>query len=149
MATIDKSHLNKQVEVIALGGSKRRFWVRKAAGDLLLECARSNSRKGHYCVEYQSIKVVKEKPDDVYDPANQKARVDYTVKCLVSGTGIGSRKFDTCGEMGDGSEVMHQVLLRSRRNPRLLHAIKADGNGRWFESLIAIDRRDFPTCPVY
>ena len=149
MPIIDKSHLNKQVEVISLSGEKRRFWVKRASGGDFLEVAKSNSRRGHYCTAYQSIKVVKEKPDDVYDPDNRKARVDYTVKCLSSGTGIGSRKFDTCGEMGDGAEVFHEVLMRSKKNARLLSAIKGDGNGRWFESLVELDRRHFPACPAY
>jgi hypothetical protein len=145
---IDIIHLNKQVEVIELGGRKYRFWVKQASESVYLRCNRHNSKQGSYVhPEYQSIRVVKEKPDDVYDPANRKARVNYAVRCIINNTH--TRKSDACGEMGDGSEVFHEVLLRARKNARLLAAIKQDGNGHWFQSLVKMDNRDFPDSPAF
>jgi len=146
---ITEGHIGKQVEVVNAVGRKYRFWVKKSShADTLLECSRHSSRKGYPVDTYREIRIVKEKPDDVYDPGNRKARVDYAVRCIVCGR-TRSRRFDTCFEMYDGAEVVHGILLRARKNSRLLKALEKDSEGRWLPYLIEKDRERFPDNPAF
>lgn len=59
----------------------------------------------------------------VYDETNFIGRVNYAAHCLVRRSGIGSRHFDTCFEMGDGDAVVTALIRRADKNPRLREAI--------------------------
>ncbi len=58
----------------------------------------------------------------VYDPKEQKARVNFVCARILSGAQT-TRTFDSCLEMGDGDEVAANVYRRALKNPRLMEAL--------------------------
>jgi len=60
---------------------------------------------------------------DVYDPAQRSYRVQYAKQCILRGMESGSRRYDTCFEMGDGREVSLALLKASLKSPRFREAM--------------------------
>jgi hypothetical protein len=59
----------------------------------------------------------------VYDPAQRSYRVQYAKQCILRGMESSSRHYDTCFEMGDGTEVALALLKAALKSPRFREAL--------------------------
>ena len=68
-------------------------------------------------------------------------KLKLTSYALFDEHNIGERDYDTCFEMHDGDEVIHQIISDAKENERLFQTLSSQiGDAAWNEWLNVFDR---------
>lgn len=60
-----------------------------------------------------------------------RGRVRLAIRCIETGEGLGSRAFDTCFEMSDGSAVVSSIVRRAAVDPIFKEQVLRAGGASW------------------